>query len=60
MISLLLFNNFYPVTSYRRVQKEKKATSYRYTVRSVVMVRAASCQREGLSTYIQMELGQSE
>ena len=28
MTSLLLFDNFYPVTSYRRVQKEKKATNY--------------------------------
>ncbi|KAF3427931.1 hypothetical protein E2986_12456 [Frieseomelitta varia] len=28
MISLLLPNNFYPVISYRRVQKKKKATNY--------------------------------
>ena len=27
-ISLLLLNNFYPVMSYRRVRKEKKATNY--------------------------------
>ena len=28
MISLLLLNNFYPVTSYRRVLKKMKATNY--------------------------------
>ncbi|KOX77708.1 hypothetical protein WN51_09373 [Melipona quadrifasciata] len=28
MIRLLLLNNFYPVISYRRVQKKKKATNY--------------------------------
>ena len=39
MISLLLFNNFYPVTSYRRVQKKKKGDELLYTVRSLVMVR---------------------
>ena len=35
--------------SYRRVRKEKKAVLL-YTVRSLVMVRAISCQREGLNT----------
>ncbi|KOX77661.1 hypothetical protein WN51_09326 [Melipona quadrifasciata] len=27
-IDLLFLNNFYPVISYRRVQREKKATNY--------------------------------
>ena len=38
MISLLLLNNFYPVTSYRRVQEESDELSYtvtRYGPRSV-------------------------
>ena len=39
MMNLLRFNNFYPVTAYRRVQKIKKATILFYTVRSLVMVR---------------------
>ena len=39
MTSLLLFNNFYPAMSYRRVQKEKKATILLCTIRSLVMVR---------------------
>ena len=39
MISLLLLNNFYPVISYRQVQKRKKATNYRIRFRSLVMVR---------------------
>ena len=38
--NLLLLNNFYPVISYRRVQKKKKATNCCYTVRSLVMVRS--------------------
>ena len=37
MINLLLFNNFYPVMSYRRVQKEKDELLC--TVWSLVMVR---------------------
>ena len=28
MISVLLLNHFYPMISYRRVQKKKKATNY--------------------------------
>ena len=36
MINLSLLDNFYPVTSYRRVQKEDELL---YTVRSLVMVR---------------------
>ena len=36
MINLLLLNNFYPVMSYRRVQKESDEL---YTVWSLVMVR---------------------
>ena len=48
-ISLSLLDNFYPMMSYRRVQKERKATNYYiYTVRSLVMVRAISWRREGL------------
>ena len=37
MINLLLLNNFYPVISYRRVQKESDGLLY--TVWSLVMVR---------------------
>ena len=37
MINLLLLNNFYPVISHRRVQKE--SDELLYTVRSLVMVR---------------------
>ena len=42
-----LLNYFYPVTSYRRVQKKKKATNYG-CVRSLVMVREPVGQRKGL------------
>ena len=38
MMNLLLFNNFYPVITYRRVQKE--SDELLYTVRSLVMVRS--------------------
>ena len=48
MCSILRLNHFYPVISYRRIQKKKKATSCSYTVRPLVMVRATSCQRKGL------------
>ena len=44
MIDLLLLNNFYPVISYRRVEKESDELSY--TGRSLVMVRS---QRKGLT-----------
>ena len=55
IISLLLHNNFYPAIPYRRVQKEKKATSCR--VRSLVMVRETSCQRsKGLKTITELRL----
>ena len=37
MINLLLLNNFYPVISYRRVQKESEELLY--TVWSLVTVR---------------------
>ena len=37
-------NNFHPMMSYRRVQKKKKATNC--CIRSLVMVRATSCQRK--------------
>ena len=37
MIKLLVLNNFYPLISYRRVQKE--SDELLYTVRSLVMVR---------------------
>ena len=36
MINLLLFNHFYPVMSYRRVEKESDESLY--TVWSLVMV----------------------
>ena len=39
MINLLLLNNFYPVTSYRRVQKEKESDELLCMDRSLVMVR---------------------
>ena len=41
MISLLLLNNFHPVISHRRVQKEKESDEL-YTVRSLVTVRNQS------------------
>ena len=44
-INLLLVDNFYPVTSYRRVRKKKKATNCRVRVGSLVMVRETSCKR---------------
>ena len=39
MTSLLLLNHFCPVTSHRRLQKEKENDELLYTVRSLVMVR---------------------
>ena len=39
IINLSLVNNFYPVISYRRVQKEKKSNGLSYTVWSLVTVR---------------------
>ena len=40
MINLLLLNNFYPIISHRRVQKEKKATNHCIRLGSLVMVRS--------------------
>ena len=45
-INLLLVSNFYPVISYRRVEKRKRRKLL-YTVWSLVMVRGTSCQRNG-------------
>ena len=48
--SLLFLNNFYPVISYRRVEKKKKATNY--CTRSGHSLRSAiSCQRNGALKY---------
>ena len=55
MTSWLLLNHFYPVMSYRRVQRRKKATNLLYTVRSLVVVRESSCQREGLIFNVYIE-----
>ena len=45
IINLLLFNNFYPVISYRRVQKE--SDKLLYTVWSLVMVREPVASARG-------------
>ena len=47
IINLLLLNHFYPVISYRRVQKESDKSLY--TVWSLVMVRKSVGQRKWLS-----------
>ena len=48
IINLLILNNFYPVISYRRVQKKKKATNYR-TRFGHSLWSAISCQRKRLN-----------
>ena len=47
MINLLLFNNFYPVISYRRVRKKKKNKATNCSVTRYGP--RASCQRKGLN-----------
>ena len=48
MINLSLLNNFYPVISYRRVQKGKKGDELSYTARSLFMVRANQLPAQGV------------
>ena len=49
MISLLLLSNFYPVISYRRVQKGKKATNYRIRLGRALQSAKQSPAQEFLS-----------
>ena len=55
MTSLLLFNHFYPVISYRRDQKEKESDELLYTVWSLVMVRQLPAQ--GVKITLEIERG---
>ena len=48
MMSLLLLDNFYPVTSYRRVQKQKKTTNSSVYVVGHSLWSAIDCQRKWL------------
>ena len=47
MINLLIFNRFYPVIEYRRVEKE--SDELLYTVWSLVMVRNPVAKRKRLN-----------
>ena len=50
MISLLLLNHFYPAIDVSTGSKERESDELLYTVRSLVMVRATSCQAQGVKT----------
>ena len=53
MINLSLLDNFYPVTSYRRVRKKKKETKLLYTVLVTRYGPQSVAQRKGLTRYTQ-------